>query len=97
MTSGDAPFAEFRHNQALEAMLTFAGWQGGFSEADRRAMADGCNVIRTALVQPVGTSCSERVEGAVSDAEYSRAVMCVLASAMCLWLSGKLEEVACDG
>ena len=90
-------FAEFRHNEALEAMLTFAGWQGGFTESDKTAMAEGCNVLRTAMVQPVGPSCAERVEGAVSDAEFSGAVLRVLASAMCLWLSGKLEEVRCDG
>lgn len=93
----DAAFAEFRHNQALEAMLTFAGWQGGFSESDRRAMAEGCNVIRTALVQPVGTAAAGKCPGAVSDAEFSGAVLRVLAASMVLWLSGKLAEVACDG
>lgn len=29
----------FGHNPLLEAMLTFATWQGGFSSSDKRAMA----------------------------------------------------------
>lgn len=90
-------FAEFRHVPALEAMLTFAGWQQGFTEADRDALVDGLRTLRTALVQPVGPSAAERRPGAVSDAEFSGAVLRVLAASTVLWLSGKLAEVACDG
>ena len=96
MSAGAACFAEFRHVPAMEAMLTFAGWRGGFTESDRESMAEGLNTIRTAMVQPVGTSASDRCPGAVSDAEYGRAVMCVVASAMALWLSGRLAEVGVD-
>lgn len=35
----------FRHNPTLEAMLSFAGWQGGFSESDKHAMAESLNTI----------------------------------------------------
>ena len=42
----------FKHNPTLEAMLSFAGWQGGFSESDKRAMAESLNTIRTDIVQP---------------------------------------------
>lgn len=90
-------FAEFRHVPALEAMLTFAGWQSGFTEHDRDALVDGLQTLRTAMVQPVGTAAASKCHGAVSDAEFSGAVLRVLAASMVLWLSGKLAEVACDG
>lgn len=92
-------FARFRHEPALEAVLTFAGWQGGFSEADRDAMAEGLQTIRTAMVQPVGATPAAKGRRAdcVTDAEFDGAVVRVLGAAMCLWLSGKLGEVACDG
>lgn len=96
---GSESFASFRLNPALEATLTFAGWRGGFTEADREAMADGLATIRTAMVQPVGATrdAKARSRACVTDAEFDGAVMRVLASAMCLWLSGRLGEVACDG
>ncbi len=53
---GSESFASFRLNPALEATLTFAGWRGGFTEADREAMADGLATIRKAMVQPVGAT-----------------------------------------
>lgn len=91
-------FVKFRHEPALEASLTFAGWKSGFSEADRDAMADGLSIIRTAMVQPVGatSAAKARRSGCVTDAEFDGAVVRVLGTAMCLWLSGKLGEVACD-
>lgn len=46
----------FGHNKLLEAMLTFSTWKGGFSAADKQAMADALQTIRTAMVQPVGTN-----------------------------------------
>ena len=64
--------------------------------SDRRAMVEGLDVIRVACVQPVGTSASERVKGAVSSAEYERAKMMVVMGAMQLWASGKLDEVEVD-
>lgn len=84
--------------QTLGMMLTFdeAGRERGFTEADRRAMAEGLDTIRTAMVQPVGTAAASRVQGAVSDAEFCHAVMRVVLAAMRLWLSGKLETMEVD-
>ncbi len=92
-------FETFRLNPMLEAMLTFAGWSGGFSEADKEAMSRGLATIRAAMVQPVGATSQAkgRSRSCVTDAEFDAAVMSVLAGAMCMWLSGKLEEVGCDG
>ena len=88
-------FVSFRHNQILEAMLTFATWQGGFSSADKDAMKDALQTIRTAMVQPFGTNADAKRRNAkcVTDVEFDRAVVTVLSTAMCLWLSGKLDEI----
>lgn len=85
----------FGHNQLLEAMLTFSTWKGGFSAADKQAMADALQTIRTAMVQPFGTNANakQRDVKCVTDVEYDRAVVTVLSTAMCLWLSGKLDEI----
>lgn len=88
-------FVSFEHNQILEAMLTFATWQGCFSSADKDAMKDALQTIRTAMVQPFGTNADAKRRNAkcVTDVEFDRAVMTVLCTAMCLWLSGKLDEI----
>lgn len=85
----------FGHNPLLEAMLTLSTWKGGFSAADKQAMADALQTIRTAMVQPFGTNADAKRRDAkcVTDAEYDIAVMTVLCTAMCLWLSGKLDEI----
>lgn len=85
----------FGHNPLLEAMLTFSTWKGGFSAADKQAMADALQTIRTAIVQPAGTNSNAKRRSAkcVTDAEYDIAVVTVLSTAMCLWLSGKLDEI----
>lgn len=85
----------FNHSSLLESMLTFSVWKGGFSAADKQAMADALQTIRTALVQPVGTNSDAKRRNAlcITDVEYDRAVMTVLCTAMCLWLSGKLDEI----
>lgn len=85
----------FNHSQLLEAMLTFSTWRGGFSAADKQAMADALQTIRTAIVQPFGTNADAKRRDAkcVTDVEYDRAVVTVLSTAMCLWLSGKLDEI----
>ena len=85
----------FGHNQLLEAMLTFSTWNGGFSAADKQAMADALQTIRTAMVQPAGTNSNAKRRNAkcITDVEYDRAVVTVLSTAMCLWLSGKLDEI----
>lgn len=85
----------FGHNPLLEAMLTFSTWKGGFSAADKQAMADALKTIRTAIVQPAGTNSNAKRLSAkcVTDVEYDRAVVTVLSTAMCLWLSGKLDEI----
>nr|DAL19155.1 MAG TPA_asm: hypothetical protein [Caudoviricetes sp.] len=76
----------FRHNPALEAMLSFAGWQGGFSESDKRAMAESLNTIRMALVQPFGANADvkRRDSKCVTDVEFDRAVMVVLSCALAM-------------
>ena len=89
----------FKHNLTLEAMLSFAGWKGGFSESDKRAMAESLNTIRTALVQPFGANADakKRDSKCVTDVEFDRAVMTVLACSMVMWLSGALDTVQCVG
>lgn len=93
----DADFERFARGAATGAMVALRRLSGAtFTESDRRAMADGLDVIRVALVQPVGLCASQRVPGAVSEAEYDRAVMQVVMAAMQLWSSGKLDEVEVD-
>ena len=89
----------FKHNQTLEAMLSFAGWKGGFSESDKRAMAESLNTIRTALVQPFGSNADakKRDSKCVTDVEFDRAVMVVLSTALAMWLSGALDKTPCVG
>ena len=84
------------HGAAVTVALREMGGQT-FTESDRRAMVDGLEIIRVALVQPVGPYGADRVPGAVSWQEYDRATMQVVCAAMQLWLSGKLGEVECDG
>ena len=89
----------FKHNPTLEAMLSFAGWKGGFSESDKRAMAESLNTIRTALVQPYGSNADakKRDSKCVTDVEFDRAVMVVLSTALAMWLSGALDKTPCVG
>ena len=89
----------FSQNPTLEAMLSFAGWQGGFSESDKRAMAESLNTIRTALVQPFGANADakKRDSKCVTDVEFDRAVMVVLSTALAMWLSGALDKTPCVG
>ena len=89
----------FKHNPTLESMLSFAGWQGGFSESDKRAMAESLNTIRTALVQPFGANADakRRDSKCVTDVEFDRAVMVVLSTALAMWLSGALDKTPCVG
>lgn len=88
-------FESFKSNPTLEMMLTFTGWRGGFSQADKDALARSLDTIRTAMVQPVGaTAVAKRSNRrCVTDAEFDRAVMVTVASAMAMWLSGALEKV----
>ena len=85
----------FGHNPLLEAMLAFSTWKGGFTNAGKQAMSDALQTIRTAMVQPFGTNADAKRRDAkcVTDVEYDRAVVTVLSTAMCLWLSGKLDEI----
>ena len=89
----------FQHNPTLEAMLSFAVWKGGFSESDKRAMAESLNTIRTALVQPFGANADakKRDSKCVTDVEFDRAVMVVLSTALAMWLSGALDKTPCVG
>ena len=89
----------FGHNPLLEAMLTLSTWKGGFSAADKQAMKDALQTIRTAMVQPFGTNSDAKRRDAkcVTDVEYDRAVATVLSTAMCLWLSGKLDKIETEG
>lgn len=88
-------FTNFKHNQILESMLTFATWQGGFSSADKEAMKDALQTIRTAMVQAFGANANAKRRSAkcVTDVEFDCAVMTVLCTAMCLWLSGELDAI----
>ena len=88
-------FVNFEHSPLLESMLTFATWQSGFSSADKQAMEDALQTIRTAMVQPFGTNADakRRDSKCVTDVEFDRAVMTVLCTAMCLWLSGELDAI----
>lgn len=94
----DADFERFARTQAT-VMAAGLREMGGrtFTESDRDAMVDGLEIVRVALVQPVGFYGSDRVPGAVSWQEYDRATMQIVCAAMQLWLSGKLGEVECDG
>lgn len=85
----------FNHSPLLESMLTFSAWKGSFTSSDKQAMADALQTIRTAMVQPVGTNADAKRRNAkcITDAEYDLAVMMVLCTSMCLWLSGKLDEI----
>ena len=94
----DADFERFARTQATAMAAGLRGMGGQtFTESDRRAMVDGLEIVRVALVQPVGPRAADRVPGAVSWQEYDRATMQIVCAAMQLWLSGKLEEVGCDG
>lgn len=88
-------FESFKLNPTLEAMLTFTGWRGGFSQADKDALARSLETIRTAMVKPVGATQNAKRRGqeCVTDAEFDRAVMVTIAAAMAMWMSGALEKV----
>ena len=90
-------FERFARNATTGSILALRKLGGAtFTEADRRAIEEGLDVIRVACVQPVGTSAAYRVPGAVSSAEYERAKMMVVMGAMQLWSSGKLDLVEVD-
>lgn len=91
-------FERFARNSTAGMMLGLREMGGAtFTESDRAAMVEVLEIIRTALVQPVGaTDAATRVKGAVTGLEYDRAVMQVICAAMQLWSSGKLGEVECD-
>lgn len=93
----DADFERFARDCSQGTILALRRMGGAtFTESDRRAMAEGLDVIRVACVQPVGTSAAPREPGAVSSAEYERAKMMVVMAAMQLWASGKLDLVEVD-
>ena len=87
-------FQNFRSNPTLEAMLTFTWWRGGFSKADKDALEESLDTIRTAMVQPAGATpdAKQRSQRCVTDAEFDRAVMVTIAAAMAMWLSGAREK-----
>ena len=93
----DDAFERFARNATTGTILGLRKMGGNtFTEADRRAMADGLDVLRTSVVQPVGPSASDRFPGAVSHLDVNRALIMVACSAMQLWSSGKLDEVEVD-
>lgn len=90
-------FEKFAANATTGTMLALRKMQGNtFTEADRQAMIDGIDAIRTVIVQPVGLSCGQRVGGSVSEQEYERAKMQIVMAALQLWSSGKLERIEVD-
>lgn len=91
-------FERFARTQSTSMMVSLRELGGRtFTESDRDAMVDGLEIVRMALVQPVGPRAADRVKGAVSWQEFDRAVMQIICASMQLWLSGKLGEVECDG
>ena len=93
----DADFERFARDSAAGLILGLRKMGGNtFTEADRRAMVDGLDVLRTAIVQPVGPSASDRVPGAVSHLDVNRALIMVACSAMQLWASGRLDAMEVD-
>ena len=92
---GKDRLASFGLNQAEETMLTFSTWQEQFTEHDRESMKESLNVIRTAIIQPVGTTAAAKQRNAecVIDAEFDMAAINVICSAMVMWLSGALDKV----
>ena len=90
---------QFRHSPALESMLSFATWQQRFNEHDKAALKDALGTIRTAMVQPFGANADakRRNSHCITDTEFDRAVMTVLACSMVMWLSGELDTVQCVG
>ena len=94
----DADFERFARDASAGMILQLRKMAGNtFTESDRRSMVDGLDVIRVAMVQPVGaTRAATKVKGAVTDRDYDRAVMQVVMAAMQLWSSGKLDEVEVD-
>ena len=94
----DADFERFAADATTGTILALRKMGGAtFTESDRRAMVDGLEIVRLAMVQPVGaTGAAGRVRGAVTDTEYERAKMLVVMGAMQLWASGRLDEVEVD-
>lgn len=94
----DRDFERFARNATTGSILALRKMGGGtFTESDRRLMEDGLDVIRTAMVQSVGaTGAASRVQGAVTDLDYERAKMQVVAGAMQLWASGRLDAMEVD-
>lgn len=98
MMTVEESFERFARNATTGAILALRKLGGAtFTESDRRAMEDGLGIVRLAMVQPVGaTGAASRVQCAVTDLDYERAKMQVVAGAMQLWASGKLDEVEVD-
>lgn len=91
-------FERFARDMSTGTMLVLRKMEGNtFTESDRRAMVDGLEIVRLAMVQPVGaTGAAGRVRGAVTGEEYERGKMQVVMAAMQLWASGKLDAVEVD-
>lgn len=96
--SRDADIERFARDATTGAMLSLRKMGGNtFTESDRKAMIDGLEIVRTAIVQPVGATCAaSRVKGAVTGEEYERGKMQVIVAAMQLWASGKLDAIEVD-
>lgn len=95
--SRDADFERFAANATTGTILMLRKMGGNtFTESDRQAMVDGLDIIRVAIVQPVGQRAASRVPGAVSKLECDRAMMQIIVAAMQLWASGKLDLVEVD-
>lgn len=94
----DRDFDRFARDSAAGCILGLRKMAGNtFTDSDRRAMKDSLDVLRVAMVQPVGTSASGRVPGAVSDLDVNRALIMIACSAMQLWSSGRLDAMEVDG
>lgn len=70
-------------------------WYGNVpAHTDKDGRVVPLDTIGTAMVQPVGSTpdAKRRDSRCVTDAEFDRAVMATVASAMAMWLSGALEK-----
>lgn len=90
-------FECFARNSTTGLMLGLRRMQGQtFTQSDRRAMKEGLEIIRVAMVQPVGLAAGHRVNGTVTSEEYERAKMQVAMGAMQLDDSGVLDSLEVD-
>ena len=89
-------FSSLRDHAPLLWMALRRSSEGGdasFTESDREQLESALDTIRRAMCQPQGLG----REGMVGAEEYDWAMVRTVCCSMRLWLSGRLDEVRCDG